>query len=525
MDMLALGVGVGFNIQRKHVNKLPQVLDWFEEPTRFDDGGADYIVPDSREGWVKLLGKTLKAAFLSDSEEKGTFTYSTQVIRGKGEPIKGFGGTASGPNDLCKGIKQISGILSKRRGKFLRPIDCLDIMCTIAQIIVAGNVRRSALAAIGDPDDVEFLLAKRWDLGNIPAWRAFSNNSVVCSDINDLHEFFWDGYEGKGEPYGLVNLKLSREIGRLGESQYKDPGVEGYNPCFEQALNPWETCCLAENFLPNFKSKEEFLDALELEYRVCKHSLLLPSHQPETEDIVQKNMRMGIGISGIQQATEEQMSWLDAGYKYLREFDKQYSLANGFPTSIKLTTVKPSGTLSLLPGVTPGIHPAIAKYLIRRVQIDADHILVNVCKEHGYPVEHRLNIDGSVDYSTVVVSFPLSYSEGTTLAEDMTAIDQLNEIRKLQTIWSDNSVSCTIYYTLEELPEIKRYLKKYYKNCHKTLSFLLKKDNGFKQLPYEEITKDEYEKLAKSIKPITEIHSISFDEDDSDCATGACPVR
>ena len=230
MDMLSLGSGVGYNIQRKHVEKLPVVRNWFQAPTRVDNGGADFIIPDSREGWVKFLGKTLKAAFLSDTVEKGTFTYSTQVIRGKGTPIKGFGGVASGPEDLCWGIGKISEILMRRRGKKIRPIDALDIMNIIGHIIVAGNVRRSAQIAIGDPDDVEYLLAKRWDMGNIPSWRAMSNNSVACDDIRDLHEYFWDGYEGKGEPYGLINLRLSRKVGRLGDERYPDPGVEGFNP-------------------------------------------------------------------------------------------------------------------------------------------------------------------------------------------------------------------------------------------------------------------------------------------------------
>jgi ribonucleoside-triphosphate reductase len=230
MDMLGLGCGVGFSIQRQYVEKLPPVKSWFKPPTRVDHGGADFIIPDSREGWVRFLGKTLKAAFLSDSAEKGTFTYSTQAIRGKGTPIKGFGGVASGPEDLCRGLQQISEVLMKRRGRSVRPIDCLDVMNIIAAIIVAGNVRRSALLCIGDPDDIEYLLAKRWDLGNIPPWRAMSNNSVACSDLEDLHEYFWEGYKGNGECYGLINPELSRKVGRLGDTRYPDPKVVGYNP-------------------------------------------------------------------------------------------------------------------------------------------------------------------------------------------------------------------------------------------------------------------------------------------------------
>jgi ribonucleotide reductase alpha subunit len=522
MDLLMLGSGVGYNIQRKNVDKLPEVNINFTAPTRLDSNDADFIVPDSREGWVSLLGKTLKAAFLS--EKNSTFTYSTVLVRGRGAVIKGFGGTASGPEDLCDGIAKISTILEKRAGKKLRPIDCLDIMNIIGAIVVAGNVRRSAQIAIGDADDVEYLLAKRWDMGNIPSWRAMSNNSVVCNDIKDLHEYFWDGYEGKGEPYGLINLRLSRKIGRLGDTNYPDPDVMGYNPCAEQSLAAFETCCLAEVYLSNITSKKEFIDVCTLLYRINKHSLSLPCHLQETADIVHKNMRMGIGVTGVLQASDEQRSWLKEAYEELRKFDKEYSAKHGFPESIKLTTVKPSGTLSLLPGVTSGCHPAYSHYMIRRIRIAADHSLVQVCREHGYPVEFQRNFDGTDDHSTMVVSFPFAYPEGTKIAAEMTAIDQLEVVKWLQENWSDNSVSCTVYYRKEELPEIKKYLAKNYKNNHKSLSFLLHNEHGFQQAPLEEITKETFDALVASTKLITKVEDASF-EGDLECSSGVCPVK
>jgi ribonucleotide reductase alpha subunit len=525
MDLLMLGSGVGYNIQKANVDKIPPVNVDFKCPTRSDVPDADFVVPDSREGWVSLLGKTLKSAFLAHESGKQTFTYSTQLIRSKGALIKGFGGTASGPEDLVWGIGKIGEILEKRAGKKVRPVDCLDIMNIIGAIVVAGNVRRSAQIAIGDPDDVEYLLAKRWDLGNIPSWRAMSNNSVVCHDIGDLHDFFWDGYEGKGEPYGLINLKLSRKVGRLGETEYPDPDVQGYNPCAEQSLADGETCCLAEVYLPNLESKEEMIDVCRLLYRVNKHSLALPFHLKITEDIVHKNMRMGIGVTGVLQATEDQKGWLEDVYKELRKFDKQYSKDNGFPESVKITTVKPSGTLSLLPGVTPGCHPAYARYMLRRIRISANHALVQTCREHGYPVEYQQNFDGTEDHSTVVVSFPFRHPDHAVLAKDMTAIAQLETVKWLQEVWSDNSVSCTVYYRKEELPEIRKYLKKNYKNNHKSLSFLLHNEHGFKQAPLEEITKEQYDDLVAKTRLITAISSLDIGLDDNECATGACPIR
>lgn len=519
-DSLMLGSGVGFNIQREYVYKLPPVAESFSAPQRQDNASADFIVPDTREGWVSLLEKTLTAAFRG-----GSFSYSTQLVRGKGAPIRGFGGVASGPEDLVRGIAQISGVIEARRGKQLRPIDCLDIMNIIGSVVVAGNVRRSAQLAIGDSDDLQYLKAKNWSEGNIPNWRAMSNNSVVCNDIKMLPEEFWKTYEGGSEPYGLINLKLAQSCGRLGETQYKDKGARGFNPCAEQSLDNHETCCLAEVFLPNISSPEELDDVVRLLYRVNKHALSLPCHNRETEEIVHKNMRMGIGMTGYLAASEEQRSWLSGCYERLREFDKEYSKQRGWPVSIKLTTQKPSGTLSLLPeGITPGVHPGYAQYMIRRIRIASDHPLVAVCREHGYPVEYQRNFDGGEDRSTVVVEFPFAFPEGTVLAKDVTAIDQLEWVKRVQSEWSDNSVSCTVYYRAEELPEIRAYLKKNYNKTFKTLSFLLHSEHGFDQAPYEEITKEEYDQRVAASRVITSAKSVEFDGD-TECAGGVCPVR
>jgi len=519
-EMLMLGSGVGFNIQREHVYQLPKVLDKVTVE-RKDENDADFIVPDSREGWVELLDRVLRASF----ETGEGFTFATHLIRPKGAPIKGFGGTASGSEDLVWGMLEINKILNSKAGRRLSSVDCLDVMNIIGKIVVAGNVRRSAQIALGDHDDIDFLRAKRWDLGNIPNWRAMSNNSVICSDIKDLPEEFWEGYKGNGEPYGLINLEASRKMGRTGESEYPDPDVMGFNPCAEQSLANFETCCLAEVYLPNIESYEELRKVLRYLYRVNKHSLAIPCSLKETEDIVHKNMRMGIGVTGYLQATEEQKDWLDKAYVYLRAYDKEYSKLNGFPNSIKLTTVKPSGTLSLLAGVTPGAHPGYSQYYIRRIRMAADSELASVARSHGYHVEYVRNFDGTDDHSTVVVSFPCSFPEGTKFGTDMSAIDQLEVIKRLQLEWSDNSVSVTIYYRKEELEAIRWWLHDNYFNT-KSVSFLLHSDHGFDQAPMEEITKEEYEMLKAGVKPITSIDSISLDEVDIDnCDTGACPVR
>lgn len=519
-DALMLGAGVGFNIQKEFVHEIPRVK-YEVTITRQDTKDADYIIPDSRQGWITLLRKTLLAHF----ETGEGFSFSTICVRGKGTIIKSFGGVAAGPEELCEGIFQINTILNNRVNKKLRTIDVLDIMNIIGSIVVSGNVRRSAEIALGDMDDMQYLNAKRWDTG-IPNWRAMSNNSVVCNDINFLPEQFWKGYDGKGEPYGLVNLKLARTTGRLGDTQYKDPDVQGVNPCSEQFLSSFETCCLAEIFLPNLISLQEAKEVTRLLYRINKHSLMLPCHLKETEDIVHKNMRMGIGITGYLQATEEQRSWLSEVYTDLRKYDEEYSKKKGWPSSIKLTTVKPSGTLSLLAGVTPGVHPGFSRFFIRRIRMASNSELVNLCKDAGYKVEFQKNFDGSDDYNTNVVEFPCSYPEGTILTKDITAIKQLEYVKRIQTDWSDNAVSCTVYYKKEELPEIKDWLLKNYNDSIKAVSFLLYSEHGFMQAPYEEITEEQYKKINKKVKPIenTTIAENSI-LDNFECISGACPVK
>lgn len=189
--------------------------------------------------------------------------------------------------------------------------------------------------------------------------------------------------------------------------------------------------------------------------------------------------------------------------------------------------VKSHNTLSLLAGVTPGAHPGIYPYFIRRIRIAASNPLVQICKAHGYPTEFQMNFDGTEDYKTVVVSFPCSYPENTTFAKDTSAVDQLNVIKRLQNEWSDNAVSVTVYYRLHELPEIREWLAQHYNDNLKTVSFLLHNDHGFKQAPFEEISFETYTKMRESTRPITRGDTIDSTDLDSssECVNGACPIR
>jgi len=520
MDHLMVGGGVGFSVERAVVHDLPKVRE-VEGVVHERTNDADFIVPDSRQGWSALLGKVLESYFHTGE----SFTYSTVLIRGFGAPLKTFGGTASGPEVLIEGIADICKILDERSGKKVRSVDALDICNIIGKIVVAGSARRSAQIAIGDPDDFLYLRAKNWSKGDIPAWRGNSNNSIFADSYDEIIDEFWKGYDGTGEPYGLINRQLIRKTGRTGE-KVNDSKVIGTNPCGEIGLEDGEPCNLAEIFLPNIESKEELMDLSRLLYKTQKAITTLSYPYPKSQAVIARNRRLGQGITGWMQSTEEQLSWISDCYEQLREYDKEWSAEKGINKSIKLTTVKPSGTLSLLAGVTPGIHPAYSQYYIRRVRMGSSDPLVNYCRDKGYDVQYDVGLDGKENHTVCVVSFPCETPEHAVLAKDLKAVDQLEWVAKAQAAWADNNVSVTVYYHKEELPEIQEWMKKNYKDRLKSVSFLLHSDHGFALAPYEEISKEEYTRLKGKIKEITFVDEINeYALEDLECEGGACPIR
>ena len=535
-ENLMLGGGVGYSIRREDVHELPKIkkgVTVIHEATK----DADYIVPDKREGWVNLLSKVLDAFYVTGK----SFSYSTILIRGYGEPIKGFGGKASGPQILIDGIDKITKIFQAREGKKLRSIDVLDICNIIGSVVVAGNVRRSAEIALGDPDDILYLRAKNWGSGNVPNWRAMSNNTIYADSFDHVLEELWkNGYEvnkdsgyANGEPYGFFNLPLSQKFGRIKDGPIAQnllyptdiDNCEMTNPCAEISLSNYECCNLCELYLNNITSKEELIDCAKLLYKTQKAIAALPFIHEETNRIVHKNMRLGLGVTGVCQSLDK-LDWLDDCYISLRKFDKEWSAKRGWSESIKLTTVKPSGTLSLLGGATPGVHPAFSQYYMRTVRMSSSDALVQTCKDMGYHVEFLVNFDGTENRDTVVVYFPCKTPEGSILTKDMDVIKQLDMVKKLQTVWSDNAVSVTAYYKPEELNDLKNWLKENYEHNIKSVSFLLFKDHGFKQAPYQEIDEAAYLAASAKVKPLTSITTNSSEMlDMAECSSGACPIR
>ena len=250
-----------------------------------------------------------------------------------------------------------------------------------------------------------------------------------------------------------------------------------------------------------------------------------PFNDKKTNEVVTRNQRLGIGITGVYQ-TSFGFSDLADTYTHLEELDEKYSKEIGRRQSVKLTTVKPSGTLSLLPGVTPGAHPAYSKYQVRRIRFSSNSPLLQKCIEAGYHAEEQLNFDGTTDPSTIVVSFPVKYANAV-VAKSVSALGQLEMLKALQSNWSDNAVSITVYYHPEELNGIREWLERNYNDNLKSVSFLRHSEHGFKQAPLEEITENVYNALKENTKPIVSFKEDSLEEtiNIDECEGNTCPIR
>lgn len=517
-DLLMLGGGVGLSVEHRFVSKLPKVkrnVNITHKPTK----DADFIVPDSRTGWNELLYRVLESFFITGK----SFSYSTVCVRDYGSPIKGFGGTASGAKPLVDFINKLTSLLKLREGKSIRPIDASDIICLTGEMVVSGNVRRSAIIILGDCWDKEYLKAKRWDLGLIPSCRAMANFSIVVDDMEDVHPLYWKTYEA-GEAFGILNRKNLQTFARMGEK--KPDSALGINPCGESSLEDGEPCNLQELFLPNFKDVNEFSEAARLMHRWGKRVTCETYHNEKNDEVVKRNRRIGTGITGCLQSTEfYRADILNYVYLEIQKENSEYSKFLNIPESIRTTLIKPSGTLSILGDCTAGIHPAFSKYIIRRIRFSSNDKLIPILKAAGHRMEPVQKFDGSLDHGTLVVDFYSTVPEGTPCADDgYDTWKQLDNLLFAQKYWSDQSVSVTVYYKRDQINEIKAWLALNLKNL-KTISFLCHNDHGFKQAPIEAITEEEYNRLSSKINEV-EVDSIEHGElENLECEGGVCPIK
>lgn len=499
MDMSMLGVGVGGDTKGAGTVRV-------KEPRR---GDFTFVVEDSREGWVELA-RTVLNAYAGKGSIPNHVDYSK--VRPKGEPIKTFGGVASGPGPLAELVQNIQQILDPLIEEQITSTAIVDLFNAIGRCVVSGNVRRSAEIMLGDPDDLEFLDLKDHTkskeharLNSDKGWRWTSNNSVFAKIGMDYSEPA-ARTRMRGE-IGYFWLDTARRFGRLSDPEDKaDALAEGCNPCGEQTLESYELCCLVETFPARHENYSDYERTLKFAYLYAKTVTLIPTHNARTNAVMLRNRRIGTSQSGIAQSIRlhgirEHYGWCDKGYKYLRSLDNIYSRWLCIPESIKITSVKPSGTISLLPGATPGIHFPLAEYYWRTQRFDKDSPFVKAVRRAGYRVEEGEGHD------TVVIYFPVKEENFWKSREDVTIWEQLEIAAQMQAYWSDNQVSVTVTFKSEEADQIPLALQ-LYETRLKSVSFLPlltleeMQNMGYKHPPYQTMTKEEYEQAVSVVKKI-----------------------
>ena len=492
MDASMLGVGVGFDT--KGAGSIT-----VKTPDKRRNKDV-YIISDDREGWVESLRRLLESYFYGTAPVE--FDYSK--IRAAGTMIKTFGGTSSGPKPLMDMHETIAKLLEKEEGQPISVTTIVDIMNVIGKCVVSGNVRRSAEIVFGDSNDEDYLDLKNYEKN--PQRKDFgwsSNNSVMVKTGTNYSKAA-NRTRINGEP-GYFWIDNARAFGRMADpADHKDNKATGCNPCVEQTLESYELCCLVESFPAKHESLEDYKRTLKFAYLYAKTVTLGNTHWPETNRVLLRNRRIGCSVSGIAQflakhGIEPLRHWLEEGYRTIQKYDEEYSNWLAIPRSIKTTSVKPSGSVSLLAGSTPGIHFPESRFYIRRVRIGKDSTLLDPLRKAGYKVEPA----AEDPEHTVVVEIPVDVGESVRVIKDVSMWEQMALAAFLQKYWSDNQVSCTITFDAEtEGPHIEHALQ-YYQYQLKGISFLpRKKDEVYKHMPYEAITEEDYKKLVKDLKKV-----------------------
>lgn len=542
-DCLMYGVGVGFEGVETGLR--------LKEP----DGGYHYKIPDSREGWVESLRLLLNA--FSTGDRMPVFDYSD--IRPYGSPIRSFGGTASGPEPLQKMYEEIQHLCYRychegySETKFKA-----DLANLIGVCVVAGNVRRSAEIGLGSINDEDFVNLKNYELNPYRAgWGWMSNNSVKLQGDDFLQMDRIAQLNIRGYDMGVLNMH-NIPYARIGKPCDRFDKAIGLNPCGEILLESREVCNVAETLPTRCVDTNAWLRACEYATFYCSTVTLLPTHQPSTNAIVNRNRRIGISIidfSGWKEKTSvsEITTALRAGYKVVKSTNEMLAAEAGIPPSIRITTMKPGGTVPKMAGRSPGMSNPTFKYTLRRITVQVGTPIDHVMIEAGIPYE-----DSVYTPNTHVFEYPIEQGPAPP-ATEVSLWEQAFNLILLQREWADNAVSNTLYFKpkWKQVPEavylhmqrkmhdVKiqdgRYfvfdpnheediLEEVLSNTIplvKSISVLPHSDVGiFPQMPEEGISKDEYERRLEAIRPIDwSKFSNSDGMDEQFCVGDRCTIQ
>ena len=525
MYILLCGTGVGFSVEQKYVNKLPEI------PEKLFKSDTTVVVADSKEGWAKSLRQVIALLYSGEIPK-----WDLRKIRPAGTRLKTFGGRASGPEPLNELFEFVIRKFQGAEGRKLNTLECHDIMCKVAEVVVVGGVRRSAMISLSDLEDDKMRHAKTGQWWTDNPQRALANNSAVYTEKPDVGQFMneWSSlYHSHSGERGIFNreaaIKQAAKNGRRNAEQ-----DFGTNPCSEIILRPYQFCNLSECVVREGDS------IYDLERKVRLASILgvyqsTMTHFPYLRKIWQRNTEeerlLGVSLTGILDNkmlgdNNEQLKTLLERLKMVSVDECiQLSTDLNIPCPTAVTCVKPSGTVSQLVDSASGIHPRHSKYYIRRVRGDKKDPLTTFMVQQGIPSEDCV----MRPESTTVFSFPKRSPEAATLREDLTAIEHLDLWMTYQKHWCEHKPSVTISVKEDEWVEVGAWCWKNFDDIS-GVSFLPYDGGTYKQAPYEECTQEEFFFLQQKM-PSEIFWDELIEEDDNvegvqtlACTAGVCEI-
>jgi len=524
MYILMCGTGVGFSVESKYTNKLPEV------PEELHDTDTTVVIADSKIGWASAYREIISLLYSGKIPK-----WDVSKVRPAGERLKTFGGRASGPEPLVDLIKFTLNIFQKARGRKLTTLECHDIVCKIADIVVCGGVRRSALISLTDLNDDQLRHAKSGDWWAHNGQRALANISAVYDKQVDMDTFMneWHAlYMSKSGERGIFSRAASKAVAM--KNGRRDPNHEfGTNPCSEIILRPFEFCNLSEIVV----RANDDVDSLKRKARLATIIGTLQSTLTDFRYINKKwknncdeERLLGVSLTGIcdskllNKPSQKLADALDAIRLHCVETNKEFADALGIPVSAAITCVKPSGTVSQLVDSASGIHPRYAQFYIRRVRADMKDPLATFMIDKGYKAEEDF-----YSKSNWVFSFPMKAPKNSVTRNDMTAIEQLELWKIYQDHWCEHKPSITVYVGDDEWMEVGAWV---YKNISvlSGVSFLPRDNGSYRQAPYEEIDEAKYNELL-GLQNV-DINWVEFMEETDTttsakelaCTAGACEI-
>ena len=527
MYVLMCGTGVGFSVERNFINKLPVVAETFHKTD------SVIVVSDSKIGWASAFRELISLLYAGKIPK-----WDMSKVRESGARLKTFGGRASGPEPLDDLFHFCVGIFQKAAGRKLTSIECHDVCCKIADIVVVGGVRRSALISLSNLSDPRMAKAKNGNWWDTEGQRRLANNSVAYTEKPDFESFLAEMqnmYESKAGERGIFSRVAAQKI--AGRNGRRDPEQDfGTNPCSEIILRSNQFCNLSEIVV----RQDDDLASLK---RKCEVAAIIGTLQATLTDFrylrnvwkrnTEEEALLGVSMTGIMDHyllskgdSPDLEKWLGQIRDVAIKTNEKWATKLGINQSAAITCVKPSGTVSQLVDSASGIHPRFSEHYIRRVRSDKKDPLAQFMSAAGFPVEQDL-----MSQASLVYSFPVKSPEGCTTVKQVGAMEQLKLWKAYQNGWCEHKPSITVYYTDDEFLEVAQWIWDNFDLCS-GISLLPYSDHVYQQAPYEDIDAEKYEELLAAMPEGVNWDDLEhFEKEDNTtgsqelaCVGGACEI-